>query len=494
MCTNTTRGFTLIELLVAMSVFAITSLMITTSFLSLIDMRRESDAKQQAFDEFRLLAENLGREALVATNFVSCGSSSDCSELRMVATTREEFSPRLIIYRLQGGRLVKAEQRDFGPCKDRVAEGGGSYTLPAECFVPVTSEGLTLSHVDFEVVHNDDPNAKPLLIFSASGTIIDGPNSTQPFAFSKSISTQPVQGADDAIGVDDRPPIFTLNTPTGSALPTNGNLFVSFTGTAYDDYGVILIDVWNNDLYQEGNPVAGRYFRIADKRSGSWVTDPQGSYSPNTTPASSVWSMRLPVQPGVINHFVFSAADTSHNTSTISYELDATALAVVPPPAFVLQGAIDCLLTSGTGVRTFVHAQAPPWPPVAAMPWDLHKCVTTDPSDCDPRNVGDLYWGISDMVGSDYNGAFRDKWESPVYGTSRWCYAARYYDIIHDVYGSWSNVVCLTASNSGLITCAGGGGTSSSGGSSSGTSGSGGSSTGGASSGRPPRSGSGGVR
>lgn len=101
-------GFTLVELLVAMSIFAMTMLLITSSLLAMVDANRRGQALSSVMNNLNFALESITRNIRTGTNY-SCGSSyppsGDCSNGTNFRFTAQ--NGLTVGYRLNGTTLQR---------------------------------------------------------------------------------------------------------------------------------------------------------------------------------------------------------------------------------------------------------------------------------------------------------------------------------------------------------------------------------------------------
>jgi prepilin-type N-terminal cleavage/methylation domain-containing protein len=177
---NLVTGFTLMEILVALAVFAVIALLMATSFLRLSNVRKSVEAKQIVLNDLRYALDTMGQEIIGGTGFPD-NCSGGCSVMQFSVNTRPELGDRLIRYRVDNGRLLKAQQKSYGPC----ANASTFLTDPA-CEEQLTSRIVFVDKLEFFIENADNEDLEPIVTTAIKGKISPGSPQEEPFQFSMS--------------------------------------------------------------------------------------------------------------------------------------------------------------------------------------------------------------------------------------------------------------------------------------------------------------------
>ena len=213
---NRERGTTLVELLVTLTIFAFVTIVVTTSFFSIVSSRNQIEASQQINDEFRLLIDTLEIEIASGSDFLTSNCSAGvCRTISFSVATRPDLNPYRVTYThdTNTGRILKTMQRNDGVCK--------SHPLGSSCTFPITSENIVVSFVNFDVVLAGTGAQRPLVVVTIEGEGESDVGETIPLSYSTSYNPRTMQNVSDVTTVVDniRPSIiFDYIVPgTGSA-------------------------------------------------------------------------------------------------------------------------------------------------------------------------------------------------------------------------------------------------------------------------------------
>lgn len=201
--TNTSKGVTLIELLVTLAIFSFVTLVLTTSFITMIGTRGQVLALQQVNDEFRVVLDTLELEVSSGSSF-STGECEDgiCTRLMFDLRTREDLPVYFVSYRLgEDGRIMKAVQRSDGVCS------AGDFVDNPACWFPVTSEDVDIALLNFTVAFDEEQMfQRPVVTVSLEAEVQAETGETIPFTRSASYSPRAMIATEEIERSDTAPP------------------------------------------------------------------------------------------------------------------------------------------------------------------------------------------------------------------------------------------------------------------------------------------------
>jgi len=234
------RGATLVELLVTLTIFAFVTLVLTTSFVTMLNARNQTEVSQQLGDELRLALDTMETEINGATDFSTVGycGSGTCTGIEFTVSTRPDLVPYRVIYRLNAltGRLEKGMQRTDGECS--------TLPLPAECFLPVTSPDTEVEHINFDVFVSGASAQRPVITVSLEVQTEADDGEVVPLSVSSTFTPRTLQEITDIdVPVDVTRPSVIFNSIEPSDPSSGCGLYRS-----YDFVSEVFADPWDNNL------------------------------------------------------------------------------------------------------------------------------------------------------------------------------------------------------------------------------------------------------
>lgn len=368
---TTNRGFTLVELLVAFAVFAVASLMITASFLSVVDTSRQVEQQQQIFDEFRLVADSLQREMSFGHDFRQPTSCAD-SCIEFAVRTRDDVPRHMVAYRLVGGRIEKAVQRLGGDCYNLNPVTASDFAIVDACFSPISSENVTISELTFSIENDGSLTVKPIVSFAIRGEAQVSSGGATPLVYSTTVTPRDFQDPSATSALDNNPPdifIEEYKRPSDvswspvTPLITIAGTEIQLRGRVSDSQSTIKDTmVWeNNDLYSYLGPNTGSI--TLPGVDGIWTTG------------------TIDLTPGVENRITIRAEDTQNNRGAASVKVESTAAPVPPPNIASGSTAATCHSTMPAVLAVYLSFRVAHSSPSDWQTWRAYVCSygLTDP-------------------------------------------------------------------------------------------------------------------
>ena len=192
----TQGGATLIELVVTLAIFAAVTLVVTSSFLTMVEMRDEARKSQQLNDELRMVLETMERELVLGSDYNVVCSAGVCTEIYFMTTTRSDFQgPYAVHYRLNGTTLEKAIAHPSShDCNEAL-----SFPPSSPCFLPVTSAGVEIKDIMFNITAADNvgDRVRPVITVALEGEYSEEAGGSRPLSYSGSYVSRGYMHIDD---------------------------------------------------------------------------------------------------------------------------------------------------------------------------------------------------------------------------------------------------------------------------------------------------------
>ena len=203
--TKKESGISLVELVIAIGLFSVLAVFVTGAFMNIISIQKQTDAKQQIMNDFRISLDLMGREIMAGNAFVDMPDGATI--LPFATHVRPDMDRRVIHYKVDGGRLLKAQQNTEGTCQVAYDD------FSDHCFVPFTSDRVDVTRMTFYVRNFDEDGlGHPIIIITASGEMnVPG---VAPTSFQTAVSYSPRSNVNPQIAPpsDTTPPVVEIET------------------------------------------------------------------------------------------------------------------------------------------------------------------------------------------------------------------------------------------------------------------------------------------
>ena len=288
-------GFTLIELIVSLGLFGLLSVLVSAAFVNILSIQSQAEAKQEIINDFRVALDLMGKEITAGDGFPQAEDGATLP-FQFSTRVRVDMPRRVIHYKIEDGRIMKAQQDTQGDCE--VAEG----SFPPECFVPFSSDRVDVHDLTFYVQnHDEDDYGHPIVIITASGRI-SLPNADPSFQTSVSYSPRSTINPDHRASGDTVRPEVEIQFINGDNV---------IGQSSYDAGPVDEVDIEGEARDPGGSGIS--QVRILNLENGYSETD--DSYSDTgTDPVDWEFDDVELVTGGVDNRIRVTATDESGNS------------------------------------------------------------------------------------------------------------------------------------------------------------------------------------